>query len=406
MTTPPPSSGHHRTGTATREQAPIPLHTPEFAADPHSFYTAMRRQFGALAPVELAPGIRATLVIGYRAAVQINNDPERFPADPRRWEQNIPGDCPILPMLRYRPDTRRSAGQEHARYRRASVDSIDAVDLHQVNATIDEIATAQINTFCFDGDADLVGQYAFPVTVAYLNHVVGCPEEIARRIAAGMTLMVEGDATAGRALFVSALGELVSHKRRVPGDDVTSRLITHATDLSDAELIDQLVTYYDAGIEPLTNLIANTLLLMLTDERYSGPAASTTRDALNETLFIDPPLANCAITYPAQPIVVGKVWLPADQPVVTSTAACNNDPAIVGRYTGDNPHLAWGTGPHACPAQDLAYSIAQHAIDQLFDLLPELRLGCPVEQLAWRPGPFHRALVNLPVAFPPARTTF
>ncbi|GAB2537387.1 cytochrome P450 family protein [Nocardia heshunensis] len=386
---------------------PIPIFTPEFAADPHTFYAGMRRQFGSFAPVELSPGIRATLVIGYRAAVQINNDPDRFPADPRGWEQDIPADCPILPTLRYRPSPLRSAGAEHARYRKATVDSIAAVDLYQVNATIDEIATAQINTFCFDGEADLVSQYAFPVAVGYLNHLVGCPDDIGHRIAAGLAMMFEGDsAVAGRAVLESTLGELVNRKQQAPGDDATSRLVTHTADLSAEELVQQLLTYYDAAIEPLTDLIANTLLLMLTDERYAGAVALTTRDALNESLSADPPLANCAITFPAQPIVVGKVWLPADQPVVTSVAACNNDPAIVARHTGDNPHLAWGTGPHACPAQDVAYSVAEHAIDQLFDLLPELRLGCPADRLTWRPGPFHRALTNLPVAFPPARTTF
>ncbi|MGW4242873.1 cytochrome P450 [Nocardia sp. NPDC004722] len=404
MTTSPPSPPGNQSAITSD---PIPLYVPEFAADPHACYAEMRRRFGSLAPVELSPGIPATLVIGYRAAVQINNDPERFPADPRNWEKDIPADCPILPMLRYRPNALRSAGREHARYRKASVDSIDAINLYQVDATIEEIATAQINTFCFDGEADLISQYAFPITFAYLNYMVGSPDDIGHRIAGGTTMMIEDNsAVEGNALFVSALGELVALKQRVPGDDVTTHLVTHAANLSDEELVHQLGMIYCAGIEPLTNLIANTLLLMLTDERYSGAAALTTRDALNELLFTDPPLANFGITYPSRPTMVDKVWLPADQPVVTSMAACNNDPAMVGRYTGNNPHLAWGTGPHACPAQDVAYSVAQNAIDQLFDLLPELRLGCPAEQLTWRPGPFHRSLANLPVAFPPALSPF
>lgn len=40
------------------------------------------------------------------------------------------------------------------------------------------------------------------------------------------------------------------------------------TGLSDEEIIHQLVTLYGAGIEPVTNLIANTLWLMLTDSRF------------------------------------------------------------------------------------------------------------------------------------------
>ncbi|MFF0609830.1 cytochrome P450 [Nocardia tengchongensis] len=389
------------------DRIPVPLYAPEFAADPHTFYAAMREKFGSLAPVELSPGIAATLVIGYRTAVAINNDSERFPADPRAWEQDIPTDCPILPMLQYRPNALRSAGQEHARYRKASVDSIDAINLYQVDDVIEEIVIAQVNAFCADGQADLITQYAFPVTFAYLNTMVGCPADIGQQVAQGMAMMFEGNsAEEGNALFVNALGQLVSLKRQQPGDDVTTRLLVHAADLTDEELVHQLVTIYGAGIEPLTNLIANTLLLMLTDERFSGVAALTTRDALNELLFTDPPLANFGITYPSRPTMIGKVWLPANQPVVTSMAACNNDPAIVGRYTGNNAHLAWGTGPHACPAQDVAYLVAQNAIDQLFDRLPELRMACPADQLDWRPGPFHRSLASLPVVFPPARAPF
>jgi cytochrome P450 len=87
---------------------------------------------------------------------------------------------------------------------------------------------------------------------------------------------------------------------------------------------------------------------------------------------------------------------------VVSMAACNNDPAISAGHDrrGNRAHLAWGAGPHACPAQPLAYNIAQDAIDQLLDALPDTRLAVPAGELTWRTGPFHRALAALPVAFP------
>ena len=81
----------------------VPLYSPEFAADPQA-PTAYAERFGSLVPVELVPGIRATLVIGYRTAVQILNDPDHFPADPKMWQRDIPADCPVLPMMRYRPN--------------------------------------------------------------------------------------------------------------------------------------------------------------------------------------------------------------------------------------------------------------------------------------------------------------
>jgi cytochrome P450 len=193
-------------------------------------------------------------------------------------------------------------------------------------------------------------------------------------------------------------------KRNAPDDDITSRLLAHPTGLDDVEMIHQLATLYGAGIEPQQNLIVNTLLLMMTDDRFAGAflgGSLSTRGALDEVLFTDPPLANYCVSYPKQPILINGVWLPAHQPVVISMAGCNNDPAIgSGGYTDNRSHLAWGVGLHACPARSIAYLIAQDAIDQLLDALPEMQLAVAAEDLSWRPGPFHRALVSLPVVFP------
>ncbi|MEU7768097.1 cytochrome P450 [Nocardia sp. NPDC049190] len=379
----------------------VALYTEEFAADPHRAYREMRRRYGSLVPVDLAPDVPATLVIGYHTAVQILNDPEHFPSDPRSWQKNVPSDCPILPMLEWRPNALRSAGLEHTRYRQANTVAIDEIDLFSLHSAVEQVAVPLINSFCERGTADLISQYAFPLTFAVLNSMLGCPPDIGQQVAKALAAMFEGvDADKINTTLTNALFDLLTRKRAEPGDDITSRLLAHQNQLDDAELINQLVTLYGAGIEPLQNLIVNTLLLMLTDDRFAGVGPST-RDALNELLFTDPPLANFSITYPRQPILIDGVWLPAHQPVIISMAGCNNDPAIHdGEYTDNNSHLAWGAGPHACPAKSVAYLVAQNAIDQLLDALPDLRLACPADQLSWRPGPFHRALVSMPVVFP------
>ncbi|MET8795406.1 cytochrome P450 [Nocardia sp. NPDC004568] len=375
-----------------------------FANDPHEAYRAMRRKHPSLAQVEVSPGVQATLVIGYRTAVHIGNDASHFPADPRTWERDIPDSCPVKSMMQYRPNALRSAGVEHRRYREASVYSIDRINLYNLHEEIETIALWAVNDFCELGYADLVNQYAVPVTFAYLNRMVGCPADLGDRVKQGMALMFEGDPSGkGNALFVNALSDLVLLKQQEPGDDVTTSLIRHEADLSHEELVHQLVTIYGAGIEPLANLIGNTLLLIMRDDRFHGESALTTSDALNELLFKDPPLANFLITYPPQPILIDGVWLPAHQPVVTSLSACNNDPEIAGEFTDNRSHLAWGTGPHACPAQQVAYAVAKNAIDQLLDKLPDIRLARPAAELTYRPGPFHRSLAELPVVFEPSR---
>ncbi|MEU2122547.1 cytochrome P450 [Nocardia niwae] len=383
----------------------VRLYSEEFAADPHKFYREMRRRFGSLAPVDLAPGVPATLVIGYHAALQILHDPERFPSDPRVGERGVPADCPIRPMMEWRPNPIRGAGEDHTRYRSAAADALGKVDLYRLHATIEQIAIPQINSFCEDGHCDVVSQYALPVIFGTLNALLGSPTVISQRAAIGMAAIFDTvDAERGNQMLSEALVELTRFKRIYPGADVTSWLIEHPAGLDDEEMLHQLVRLYAAGIEPPLNLIANTVLLLLTDERFAGRAldgSKPTRAALDEVLFNDPPTSNYRVSYPRQPVFIGSSWLPAHQPVLISMAACNNDPAIrTGDGTDNRSHLAFGTGPHACPARSAAELIVQDAIDQLLDALPEMKLAVPASQLRWRPGPFHRALSSLPVIFP------
>ncbi|WP_040835972.1 cytochrome P450 [Nocardia brevicatena] len=380
------------------------LFAPEFAADPHGHYREMRKRYRSLIPVELAPSVPATLVIDYRTAVRILNDPEHFPADPRTWQKNVAADCPVLPMMEWRPMATRSAGAEAERYRQATTESVNEVDLYALHTTVEEIAFSLINSFCEDGHAELIGQYTFPLVFSVLNALFGCPPEIGQKMAAGMAAIVEGvDADTGNRMISEAMLELVTLKRNEPGNDVTSALLRHPAGLDDLEMVHQLASQYGAGIEFQQNLIVNTLLRIFTDDRLGGGVLGgslSTREALDDVLFNDPPLANYLLTYPRQPILIDDAWLPAHEPIVISIAACNNDPAVRSdNRAGNRSHLAWGLGARSCPAQSMAYLIAQDAIDQLLDALPEIRAAEPP---AWRPGPFHRSPTSLLVEFPPS----
>ncbi len=299
----------------------VPLYTPEFAADPHRAYREMRERFGALAPVELAPGIPATLVLGYRTAVRIFNDPDRFPADPRTWQEGVPADCPVLPMMQWRPNALRNAGNVHARYRQTNTAGLTGIDRYRLQGTVARVAVSLINSFCASGSADLLRDYAFPLAFKVLNHLLGCPADIAGQAAEGMRAIFEGvGAGTGNKLLIDALQRLTLHKRAHPGDDVTTRMLRHPAELTDTEMVHQLATLYGAGIEPQQNLIVNTLLLSLTDDRFGGNVfggSLSTRDALDEVLFDDPPMANFCISFPASP----SWWTSAGCPPISRSSS-------------------------------------------------------------------------------------
>ncbi|WP_308188395.1 cytochrome P450 [Nocardia australiensis] len=391
----------------------IPIYTAEFAADPHGFYRQMRRDYGPLVPVEMWPGVSATLVIKYRTAVRILNDSDHFPADPSAWQKTVPADLPIMPMIEYRPNAIRTSGAEHTRYRSVLNHALAGIDLNSLRSTVETSAIPIINTFCEDGNADLLNQYILPLVFSVFCQTLGCPPDIGARVAEASAAMFDGvDTETVNRIMGEALLDLTLLKRDHPADDVTTRMVQHPAGLSDEEMVHQLVLLFAAGVEPPLNLIANTLLLMLTDPRFTSDDNSvhlSTKTALEERLATDPPMANYCITYPRQPILIEDVWLPADQPVIISMAACNTDPEMnTGEFLDNGWNLAFSTGDHACPAHARPYGLllAQDVIDQLLDTLPELKLAVAPEEFVWRPGPFHRALTALPVVFPPSSPLF
>lgn len=392
-----------------------PIYMPEFAADPHRVYRDMRARHDSLVPVDLAPGVPATLVIRHATAVKILHDEAHFQRDPRDWQVSVPVDSPILAMLGYLPAARFNTGQLHDRYRSASVFSIDGVNLNGLMPIIEDIGTGLINNFCQGGRADLMMDYAFPLVLELLNRICGCPDDIGREVAEGMGKRFDQnskvEAAEGMKQLKNALMELIQLKRDQPGDDATTRLVQHPTNLDDHEVWAQLMSFYGAGFELQRNLIVNTLLMMLTDPRYHDGAGRnlSTGPAIDEVLFNDPPMANFCATYPRQPVPLDGVWLPAHQPVIISLAACNNDPEIRdselelpgGSHSGNRSHLAWSVGAHACPAKPLAYNATQIAIDWVLNALPDMQVAVPYQHLEWRPGPFSRGLIALPVVFDP-----
>ncbi|MFD6354318.1 cytochrome P450 family protein [Nocardia tengchongensis] len=383
------------------------LHSPEFAADPHRAYDDLRRRYGPVAPIELADGIPATLILGYREALRILADPEHFPADPRTWQHTIPESCPVMPIMEWGPAEPGDTGRSP--HRAAYLAAMADIDQYRLRGTVESAAMPLINSFCGAGQADLLADYARPLTLRVLDDLIGLPPELGDEAGAALTDLIEATDTdaSGRAdhRFRAVLAELVTTRRRYPARDVTSTLIGHAAAFDDAEIVEQLAKLYVMGAEPTWNLIVNALVLMADDAGFHDDLLAGSlqlRDAIDKVLFADPPLANACPRYPQQPQVIGNSWLPVNQPVLISITACNNDPAVSGDHTGNRSHLAWGIGAHTCPAQPIASIIAREALDQLLDALPDIKLAIPLPELPWRPSTFHRAPLTVPVTFPPS----
>lgn len=412
MTTPHPAGGQCPAPHPAPPPAPEPLaiYGPEFSTDPHTTYARLREQ-GPIAPVEIAPGVYGYLTVTYRAALYLlRNTPARFAKDPRRhWtalaQGQVPDDSPARIMMQPRDNALWMDGHQHAHLRDAITSGLQRVNTHALAHAVVTVADRLIDAFVTRGHADLVAEYADPLPTLTMIDMFGCPPELGQRIVTciGQMFDTDADAAQANARLEEACLELTHMKRAQPGRDMTSYLL--AAGLTDTEMVQQILLVVGAGATPSSNLIMNSLRLVLTDARFSGSVHSGVQpvaDALDEVLWHTPPVANYSPLYARAEAHYEGVPLQPGYPILVSFAAANADPLLKqGPRSGNRGHLSFSAGVHACPAPDLARLIAETALERALDRLPKLTLAIEESQLCNRPGTFHTGLTVLPVLFQP-----
>lgn len=384
---------------------------PRFETDPAGLYRELRERHGPVAPVVLEGDVRAWLVLGYHEVLAVLRDPVLFSHDSRLWRDRIkglvPDDWPPAPMVEYRPSVLCADGAEHRRRSTAVAHSLGRVDRRALRGEIEHMADSLIDTFVTRGEADLLTEYAQRLPLLAMGRMVGMPAPDGPHLVRAINGMFDGgpDALAHQRAFHKMITDLVAAKRLTPGADVTSWLIAHPAGLTDAEVIEDLLVI--TPTEPTANWIGNALRILLTDHDLHASLTGgrhTTDEALDEVLWQDPPMQNAAGRWATEDTVLGGTVIRGGDFLVLGIAAANADPAVrtAGtELTGNRAHLAWGGGPHMCPARDHARLIAKTAVDTLLDRLPDLRLAVRPDRLTWRSSPWIRALAALPVAFTP-----
>lgn len=394
------------------------LYKPDFHRDPQPVYQRMREEHGPVIPVMLEPGIRGWMVVDYTIAIAWCRDTALFSRDSRRWrawrEGQVSEEAGVLGMMEYRPNVLFADGADHQRLRRAVTDSLGKADSAEVGAYTVQAAETLIDAFCERGSADVLDEYARLLPLLVMNHMFGFDEDSGRRFMSALAdLMDATDSERANAEVERVISSVIERKRKEPGSDVTTWLMEHRAGLSDEEVVQHLVLIVGAGNEPTASLIGNAIRQVLTDQAFSDEIAGgrlAVGDAVAQVLWRDPPLIGYPVMYPTAdvPLSNGGV-VPEGEPVLLGLGAANH--AIAEQHAAElggsanRAHLAFGVGPHRCPAQDFATMIATTGIKTLLRRLPELRLGVAPEELEWRASPFSRSLAQLPVTFAPQAPT-
>lgn len=393
---------------------PVRLYGPKFRSDPAGLYRQIRQQYGPVAPVLLEGDIPAWFVSGYREVDQVATDPQLFTRENQRWNawDRIPDDWPLFAYVVDNPSVMFTEGPAHRQRAGAISDALAAVDQFELAVQCEQIADQLIDEFAGSGETDLMANYA---------------EQIPLRAAAAMFGMSAADATGlvrDIAVSVDSAGEdsmdsydrvrdamqrLVENKRRVPGPDVTSRLLEHPADLADQEIVLDLLVVLSIAHQPTSNWIGNSIRLMLTDARFAATLSggrATAGQALDEVLWEDTPTQNSIPRIATRETQLGGQRIRAQDLLVLGLAAANADPQVrrdADGAAGNRAQMSFSHGEHSCPypAPELAEVIAKTSVEVLLDRLPDLTLAVPAGSLEWRPSVWVRGLTSLPVTFTP-----
>jgi cytochrome P450 len=287
-----------------------------------------------------------------------------------------------------------------------------------------EIAGGLIDNFAGKNEADLVDDFAYPLPVTAICHVLGVPRDDEPRFHQWADVIVEAiDPTAGtieqrtrkrdqaNAEMGQYLNGLADARARQPGDDLISGLLTSTGPhgrMSREDLVINSVLLLVAGHETTVNLITNGMLTLLRHPDVLGrmrhePDLSIT--LVEELLRYEPPvhfLPN-RVTLADIDIDIAGTTIPAGSLVTLVLAAGSRDPARFpdpDRFDpdrADNQHLGFGSGIHYCFGAPLARVEAQVALPALARRLENPRLV--TDPPPYRPNPVLRGPRHLLVEF-------
>jgi cytochrome P450 len=408
--TPPPGCPAHGLGPGGLRR----LYGPEAEADPHGLYEKLRSEHGSVAPVLIPGDLPAWLVLGHRENLDVARNPSRFSRDSRHWHAmrrgEVPPDHPLTPLVAWQPVCHLVDGSEHRRLRQALTESMERFDRRGVRRYVTRFANQLIDQFAGSGYADLVDQFSEHLTMLVMTQLLGMPESHGPRLVEAARDLLKGSETAvaSNEYVTDALHQLVERKKADPGNDFASWLIEHPSELTDTETVEHLRLVLIASFETTSNLITNTLRLVLTDRRFRASLSGghmTLPDALEQVLWDDPPLAVALGHWATGDTKLGGQEIKAGDLMLRGLSAGNVDPEIRPDLDkpmlGNRSHLAFGGGPHECPGQDIGRAIADTGIDALLARLPDLQLAVSEAEMQWASSLLSRHLVALPVRFAP-----
>lgn len=294
-------------------------------------------------------------------------------------------------------------GPEHLRVRRLfsqvftprRIAALEPAVVRIINGRLDRLAELGSG----GTPVDFMAEFALPIPADVIGELLGVPEEdrpwFPDRVRAFGAIL---DLGTGTWRFLQAadkaatelgeyFAELVARRRVEPADDLISGLVqaqSEGAPMTDAELIANLLTMFNAGFVTTTHLIGNGFTLLrdrpdllatlLEDPASRAPAC------IEEILRYEPP-THFSIRWSTEDTELMGVPVPEGSRILVLFGAANRDPSRFADPDAFDPSrvdsqvLSFGGGLHYCLGAALSRLEGQLALPMVFQRFLDIRVA-------------------------------
>jgi cytochrome P450 len=311
----------------------------------------------------------------------------------------------------------------HAQLRRMLSTALARERVGALRERVQDIAEEILDRVAPNGEAEIMADFAFPLSSAITSEALGVPADARDEIDRWTSNLgfwgVDGNSATCATVrdLREYLESLIAQKRSCPLRDIIGTLETTLDGEghpAEDELVATALLLILAGNRTMAAFIGNAMLALLLSPESSKlliRRPELLASAIEELLRLAGPVEAATSRLATENVTLRGVHIPQGSLVTIVLASANRDPErfvnpdqlMVART--DNAHLGFGHGSHGCLGAPLARFAAEIGIGTILHRLPNLCLAVSPDDLRWWPSAVPlRGLLELPVWFTPEIT--
>jgi cytochrome P450 len=292
-----------------------------------------------------------------------------------------PGYLPVVPLAFDPP--------EHTRYRKFLQPYFSPHALSKSRPVLERHAAEMIGAFAGRGECDAVADFANLYPFQVFLDLYGLPLEDRDRLIdwknalnTDKPVLGQADLDKAQALF-EYLTDAIQQRRRSPGSDMLSKVMTGDGDFTDLELLGMSHLLILAGLDTVTAAIGFSLFELARRPELRAKLRDNPRDTrvfIEEIVRLEPS-APVAPRVTTEYVEVGGMTLPPGSQVRLCMAAINRDGSD--KVSTDDlvldgkvhRHWGFGGGPHRCLGSHLARIELTVIVREWLKQIPDFELA-------------------------------